>query len=250
MCAPKTKVIYLWKPASLSIFFSSHPNWCSAHILYFIFLFHVIQQLLHLTPLLMSLHLHFISFLQWLFSIPASYQNFHWGRGYKESWAQAWESHIPDCIVHGEYWKSAYFSHDIREHEFSVMGLYKLWVNCPLFSNMKNRRMWSEVAWACNGGDLGSIPEWGRSPGEQNGYPLQYSCLENFMDRGAWQATVRGVAKSWTWLTNFHTFRKTNKDLLYTTGNSTQYSVMTCKGKESKKMDVCIIDFFLLYIWN
>ena len=47
MCAPKTKVIYLWKPASLSIFFSLHPNWCSAHILYFIFLFHVRQQLLH-----------------------------------------------------------------------------------------------------------------------------------------------------------------------------------------------------------
>ena len=79
MCAPKTKVIYLWKPASLSIFFSSHPNWCSAHILYFIFLFHVIQQLLHLTPLLMSLHLHFISFLQWPFSISTSWQSFHGG---------------------------------------------------------------------------------------------------------------------------------------------------------------------------
>ena len=50
---------------------------------------------------------------------------------------------------------------------------------------------------ACNE-DLGSIPGLGRSPGEGNGYPLQYSCLENFMDRGAWQATVHGVAKSWT----------------------------------------------------
>ena len=41
------------------------------------------------------------------------------------------------------------------------------------------------------------IPGLGRSPGEGNGNPLQYSCLENPMDRGAWWATVRGVAKSW-----------------------------------------------------
>ena len=44
----------------------------------------------------------------------------------------------------------------------------------------------------------GSIPGLGRSPGEGNGYPLQYSCLENSMDRGAWWATVYGVAKSQT----------------------------------------------------
>ena len=50
---------------------------------------------------------------------------------------------------------------------------------------------------ACNAGDLGSIAGWGRSP---SGKPLQYSCLENPMDRGAWWAMVRGVAKSWTWL--------------------------------------------------
>ena len=47
----------------------------------------------------------------------------------------------------------------------------------------------------CNVGDLGSIPGSGRSPGEGNGYPLQYSGLENAMDRGAWQATVHGVAE-------------------------------------------------------
>ena len=45
---------------------------------------------------------------------------------------------------------------------------------------------------ACNTGDLGSIPGSGRSPGEGNGYPLPYSCLENSMDRGAWWATVMG----------------------------------------------------------
>ena len=48
---------------------------------------------------------------------------------------------------------------------------------------------------ACSVGDWGSIPGWGRSPGEGNGYPLQNSCLENSMDRGGWRATVREVAK-------------------------------------------------------
>ena len=48
---------------------------------------------------------------------------------------------------------------------------------------------------ACNAGDLGSIPGSGRSPGEGNGNPLQYSCLENLMYRGAWRATVHGVAR-------------------------------------------------------
>ena len=56
---------------------------------------------------------------------------------------------------------------------------------------------------ACNAGDLGLIPVSGRSPGEVNGYPLQYSCLEKFMDE-AWQATVHGVMKSQTWLSNYN----------------------------------------------
>ena len=49
---------------------------------------------------------------------------------------------------------------------------------------------------ACSAGDPGSIPGLGRSPGEGNGNPLQYPCLENLMDRGAWRAAVHGVAKS------------------------------------------------------
>ena len=55
---------------------------------------------------------------------------------------------------------------------------------------------------ACNVEDLDLIPGLGRSPGEGNGYPFQYSCLENPMDRGAWWATIHGVAKSWTRLSN------------------------------------------------
>ena len=54
----------------------------------------------------------------------------------------------------------------------------------------------------CNPGDQGSILWWGRSPGEGNGNPLQYSCLENPMDRGAWWATVHGVTKSGTRLSD------------------------------------------------
>ena len=53
-------------------------------------------------------------------------------------------------------------------------------------------------ATSCNAGDLGSILGSGRSPGEGNGNPLPYSCLENPMDGGAWWATVHGVAKSQT----------------------------------------------------
>ena len=83
--------------------------------------------------------------------------------------------------------------------------------------------MLSKITGACPGGavvknlpanagdarDAGSISELGRSPGGGNGNPLQYSCLENAMDRGAWQATVHGVTKSGTGLStdtypNYH----------------------------------------------
>ena len=63
---------------------------------------------------------------------------------------------------------------------------------------------------ACNVGDLGSIPEFKRSAGERNSYPLQYTGLENFMDRGAWQATVHAVARSRTRLSDFHSLSGTS----------------------------------------
>ena len=68
----------------------------------------------------------------------------------------------------------------------------------------------SEVkASVCNAGDVGSIPGLGRSPGGKHGNPLQHSCLENPMDRGAWWATVHGFAK-----------RQIRLKQLYSTGNS------------------------------
>ena len=51
---------------------------------------------------------------------------------------------------------------------------------------------------ACSAGDTGLIPGWGKYPGEGNGYPLQYSCLENPVNRGAWRATTHRVTKSRT----------------------------------------------------
>ena len=66
----------------------------------------------------------------------------------------------------------------------------------------------SEVkACACNAGDLGLIPGSGSSPGEGNGNPLQYSCLENPKDGGVWWAKVHGVAKSQTQLSDFTSLR-------------------------------------------
>ena len=65
---------------------------------------------------------------------------------------------------------------------------------------------------ACNVGNQGLIPRLGRFPGERNGNPHQYSCLENSMDIGAWWATVHGVVKSRTQLSNFTFFLLSFKD--------------------------------------
>ena len=67
----------------------------------------------------------------------------------------------------------------------------------------------------CNAEDPGSIPGSGRSPGEENGNSLQYSCLENSMDGGAWWATVHGVTKSWTRLSDFTLLTLSLKVSLY-----------------------------------
>ena len=68
----------------------------------------------------------------------------------------------------------------------------------------------------CNAGDLGSIPGLGRSPREGNSYTLQYSGRENSLDRGAWQATVHGVAKSRTRVRHFHLLPNITKSTIGT----------------------------------
>ena len=80
---------------------------------------------------------------------------------------------------------------------------------------------------ACNAGDPDSIPEWGRSPGKGNGNPLQYSCLENSMDRGARQATVHGITKSQARLCNYHFI----PHLYMTPGKIIALTIQTFVGK-------------------
>ena len=76
----------------------------------------------------------------------------------------------------------------------------------------------------CNTGDTSSIPGWGRSPRERNGNPLQYSCLGNPMDRGAWQAIVHGITKEsdTTWQLNNNNDWRISSDNGYLTREAKQ----------------------------
>ena len=80
-------------------------------------------------------------------------------------------------------------AHEMQIHSSEMQVINTLWGN-PLWLSGK--------ASTCDAADTVSIPVWGRSPGEGNGDRLQYSSLENPMDRGAWWAIVYGVAKSRT----------------------------------------------------
>ena len=104
-----------------------------------------------------------------------------------------------DCFPQPLYsmpWINYLLSEDlIQLMAETLLGIYTdLPMNSPCGSDGK--------ASAYNAGDQGSIPGSGRSPGEGNGNPLQYSCLENPMGRGAWWVTVHGVAQSWTRLSD------------------------------------------------
>ena len=89
-----------------------------------------------------------------------------------------------------------------------LYNIYLLIAMCSVFPSVQVFTVPQDISWgfpggsvgketACNAGDTSWIPGSGRSPGEGNGDPLQYSCLEKSMDGGAWQAAVYGVAKSW-----------------------------------------------------
>ena len=86
------------------------------------------------------------------------------------------------CLIRGESWE-----------EIFIFSFIIWWVSQVVLVVMN-------LANAGGIRDVGLIPVLGRSPGGGNGNPLQYSCLENSMDRGAWRATVQSIAKSWTWL--------------------------------------------------
>ena len=90
--------------------------------------------------------------------------------------------------------------------------IHSNWINLlNMKLNMGFSGSWDGRESNCNVGDLALIPGLGRSPGEVNSYPLQYSCLENSMDRGAWQAIVHGVRRvRQDWAANTFTFTWTN----------------------------------------
>ena len=109
-----------------------------------------------------------------------------------------------------------YHTGSVLRHYLSLLfnGNFPLWIGSHFWITVKSYH-WKIInikvslvaqtvkASAYNAGDRGSIPRSGRSPGEGNGNPLQYSCLENSMDGGAWWAIVHGVTKSQTRLSNF-----------------------------------------------
>ena len=89
----------------------------------------------------------------------------------------------------GDFWTRSLFELRLQ---------FELWL-CSLVAQ-------TSKASACTAGDSSLIPGSGWSPGEGNGNPPQHSCLENPVDGGAWEATVHGVAKSQTWLSDFTLF--------------------------------------------
>ena len=129
--------------------------------------------------------------------------------GYKDSHVikQTWKN--VNCEIWAEETRifTVEFSTLIRLKVFTIKRWTKrLWfTHVPHIWMSLNTRPCSSVGKesACSAGDLGSIPGSGRSPGEENGNPLQYPCLENHMDWGARWAAVQGVAKSRTRLSDF-----------------------------------------------
>ena len=106
---------------------------------------------------------------------------------------------LRELVMDREAWRAA--THGVAKSRTQLSSLTEL--NWTEMSKETSLVAQTVKASAYNAGDLGLIPGLGRSPGEGNGNPLQYSCLENSMDRGAWQATVHGVAKSRTQLSHF-----------------------------------------------
>ena len=119
----------------------------------------------------------------------------------KIPWRRAWQPtplFLPENPKDGEAWRAA------------VHGVAKIWtrlkwlsMHAPIFTLGFLGGSDSRES-ACHAGDPALIPGWKRNHGEGNGYPFQYSCLENSMNRGVWLTTVHGVGKSQTQLNDKH----------------------------------------------
>ena len=113
-----------------------------------------------------------------------------------------------DYILSNQRWKSSIQSTKTRpgadcgsEHELLIAKFRLNWRNQVKLWGFPDGSVVKNLP--ANVRDAGSAPELGRSPGERNGNPLHYSCLENPTKREAWQATIHGVTKNWTRLSNW-----------------------------------------------
>ena len=116
-----------------------------------------------------------------------------------------WYSHCHSSVVIDKQYKKKKSKPEVW-WELSSVGTFFHCRYCPIFSILMLRLSDSSDGkeFTCSVGDLHLIPGLGQSPGEGNSYSFQYSGLGNSMDIGAWQATVREVTKSQTWLSDFH----------------------------------------------
>ena len=129
-------------------------------------------------------------------------------------------SELQELVMDREAWRTA------------IHGVAKSWTRLSNWTELNYKEKGGLLPWwlrwltVCRAEDLGSIPGLGRFPGEGKGNPPQYSCLENSMDRGSWQATVHWVAKSQT---RFHTIYPTNSSEIWKSLESWSLMALTMK---------------------
>ena len=112
------------------------------------------------------------------------------GWGGRWEWGLGWGIHVNSWLIHVSVWQKL-----LQYCKVISIQLIKINEKTKVLALKKQTNKQTETVY--NAEDLGSIPGWERSPGGGHGNPLQYSCLENLMNRGAWRAIVHAVAKSW-----------------------------------------------------
>ena len=138
-------------------------------------------------------------------------EKWHWSFLLTFRWPEHSHMATPKCNEAGKYSLSVYpgekwsrFGEQLVKTNAKLLCKVTILIYTFIYQDMAFPGGSDGKESACNAGDLGLIPGLGRSPGGGNGHPLQYSCLEKSMDRGAWQATVHGVEKSRTWRSDWH----------------------------------------------
>ena len=155
-------------------------------------------------------HTHILTH-SFLDSIPIQ-QGFPYGSAGKESTCNVGDLGLTPGLGRspgeGKGYPLQYYGLDNSNMDYTVHGVAKSWTRLSdfYFTWASLVAQMVKSLSTCRVGHLVSIPGSGRSPGEGNGNPLQYSCLENPLDGGAWQTAVHGVTQSWTRLSDFTFF--------------------------------------------